>query len=105
MSNRDVLENLEKNGDSLTIEREVFHWIYFKSENDRSKFILLVKEKRFEIVEEVFNTEDEYPYSLQIKRVDKVGYEDIDHYTLSLWVLANENNGIYDGWETSVEND
>ncbi len=32
-----------------------------------------------------------------------MGYADIDDYTLDLWNLAIENNGDYDGLETSVE--
>ncbi|NQX80824.1 MAG: ribonuclease E inhibitor RraB [Flavobacteriaceae bacterium] len=36
-------------------------------------------------------------------RVDKVGYDEIDEYTLELWEKAQELNGDYDGWETSIE--
>jgi len=103
MGNRDVLENLEKNGDKLTKAREVFHWIYFDNDSDRQKYIDIVKKENFEIVETNFDKKSNMPYGLQIKRTDKVGYSDIDEYTLLLWKLANENKGEYDGWETSVE--
>lgn len=103
ISNRDVLENLEKNGDNLTKEREVFHWIYFKNEVDRNKYIEFVKKENFEVVDTNYHKKEKLPYSVQIKRVDKVGYSDIDEYTLYLWKLAKNNNGDYDGWETSVE--
>ena len=103
ISNRDVLENLEKNGDNLSKTREVFHWIYFKNENDRKKYIDIVKKENFEVVNENYHKKEKLPFSVQIKRIDKVGYGDIDEYTLYLWKLAKENNGDYDGWETSVE--
>ncbi|MCA4783142.1 DUF695 domain-containing protein [Empedobacter stercoris] len=103
IGNRSVLENLKKNGDKLIKPREVFHWIYFKNDENRQKFIEIVKKENFEIVQTQYNNENDLPYVLQIKRVDKVGYSDIDEYTLYLWNLAKENNGEYDGWETSVE--
>ena len=103
ISNRDVLENLEKNGDNLSKARDVFHWVYFKNENDRQKYIDIVKKENFEVVNENYNKKEKLPFSVQIKRIEKVGYGDIDEYTLYLWKLAKENNGDYDGWETSVE--
>lgn len=103
ISNREVVENLEKNGDHLAKPREVFHWIYFKKEVDRQKYVDLVKKNDFDVVNENYNKKEKLPFSVQIKRIDKVGYGDIDDYTLYLWKLAKENNGDYDGWETSVE--
>lgn len=103
ISNRDVLEQLEKNGDKLEKPREVFHWIYFKNEKDRENYLNLVTKDNFQLVNKEYNKKDEYKFFLQIKRVDKVGYEYIDDYTLYLWRIAKENNGEYDGWETSVE--
>ncbi len=105
ISNRDVLAQLEKNGDNLEKPREVFHWIYFKSEKERENFLNIVSKENFSVVSKNLNKKDEFKYSLQIKRVDKVGYEFIDEYTLYLWKVAKENNGEYDGWETSVEKD
>ncbi|MBO6211657.1 ribonuclease E inhibitor RraB [Algoriella sp.] len=105
ISNRDVLENLEKNGDNLSKAKEVFHWIYFKSENDRQNYIEITEKDNFVVVDKSFVKENDFPFSLEIKRVDKVDYEYIDDYTLCLWKLAKENNGVYDGWETSVEKD
>ena len=103
ISNRSVLENLEKNGDDLTKAREVFHWIYFNNEIDRKKYIDEVVKENFEVAEKTYDKKIELPFGLQIKRIDYVGYDKIDEYTLYLWKLAQEKNGDYDGWETSVE--
>lgn len=105
ISNRSVLENLEKNGDNLKKAREVFHWIYFGNEIDRKKYIDEVVKENFEIVEENYNIEIELPFGLQIKRIDHVDYNNIDEYTLYLWQLAKKYCADYDGWETSVEKD
>ena len=101
--NRRVLAQLEKNGDKLTEEREVDHWIYFKTELDRTNFEEEVLKKAFQVRNKDFNNEyGENPYRLVITRKDKVGWGDIDGYTLLLWELADQFNGDYDGWECPV---
>jgi uncharacterized protein (TIGR01619 family) len=106
IQNRRVIEQLEKGGDNLTKEREVFHWIYFKSESDRENFLEKIKNDNFSIVDKGSNKSwGEYSYRLQLKRVDKVDQNSVDEYVIYLWKLANEIGGDYDGWETSIEND
>ena len=102
--NRRVIDNLEKNGDKLIQPREVNHWIFFKTPEGREKYIDKVKEKGFKI-EDIDHAESdkEFKYKLRISRVDNVGHGDVDDYVLYLWELADELDGHYDGWETSVE--
>lgn len=102
IGNRSVLDNLEEGGDKLTLEREVFHWIYFKTEKDRENFIKEVEKLNFSVVSKN-KIKDEFPYQLQIKRVDKVDEESVNEYVIQLWKLAPIHNGNYDGWETSIE--
>lgn len=100
IQNRSVLTLLEKRGDKLTEMREVDHWIYFKAEADRNKFEDEVLKKGFRIRNKDFSIEyGENPHRLVITRLDKVGWDDIDAYTIELWELANLCNGDYDGWE------
>jgi uncharacterized protein (TIGR01619 family) len=104
IQNRKVVDNLVKNGDKLEAKREVMHWIYFTNENDRENFIKKIGAENFKVEEKnKINENKEFPYNLRISRIDKVDYENIDEYTIYLWKLASENNGEYDGWETSVE--
>ncbi len=106
IQNRRVIEQLEEGGDKLNKEREVFHWIYFKSENDRKKFLEKIKNDNFSIVDKEYNKSwGEFAYRLQIKRVDKVDQNSVDEYVIYLWKLADEIGGDYDGWETSIEKD
>jgi uncharacterized protein (TIGR01619 family) len=102
--NRRVIENLEKNGDKLTEPREVNHWIFFRTTEGREKYIKNVKEKGFK-VEDIYNADqdNDFKYKLRISRVDNIGHQDVDDYVFYLWELANELDGDYDGWETSVE--
>ena len=104
IQNRRVVEQLEKNGDSLTKPREVFHWIYFNTKNELNQFEKYTNSLGFETKNKgVAEQLEQYEFVISISRVDKVGYGDIDGYTLDLWQKASELNGDYDGWETSVE--
>ena len=103
--NRRVVDNLESHGDSLTKERPVFHWMYFKSDSDRDKLLQMIEDDNFEIISKSHDDSWRYPFGLQISRVDRVDWRSVDDYVLKLWNLANECNGNYDGWETSIEMD
>jgi len=106
IQNRRVIDQLEKGGDKLTTEREVFHWIYFKSDSDREKFLEKIKNDNFSIVSKDSDKSwGDFAYRLQLKRVDKVDQNSVDEYVIYLWKLANEIGGEYDGWETSIEKD
>lgn len=104
IQNRRVVENLESHGDPLTKERQVDHWIYFKTQTDRENFLNRIKDEGFQIINKDFTADSsEFPYSLHIARVDNVDLDSVNKYVLNLWELAEECNGDYDGWETSVE--
>ncbi|MER3330196.1 MAG: DUF695 domain-containing protein, partial [Candidatus Kapaibacterium sp.] len=104
--NRRVLDNLESQGDGLTKERPVFHWMYFKTDEDRDKLLSKIENDNFEIVNKSHDQSfGEYSFGLQISRVDKVDFNSVDEYVLKLSALTIECNGDYDGWETSIEKD
>lgn len=104
IQNRRVVYNLEKNGDPLTKARQVDHWIYFKTDSDRSEFLKKIVPLKFDIVSGNEKTSSgEFPYKLHISRIDNVDFDSVDEYVLDLWEFANECNGDYDGWETSIE--
>lgn len=105
ITNRRVVDNLEKYGDKLIKEREVSHWLYFKSANNREKFLSNIKEEGFKIINKDLDKSLELPFRLVIKRVDKVDLDSVNDYAIHLWKLAKEVGGEYDGWETSVEKD
>ena len=104
IQNRRVVHQLQQQGDILTKERDVRHWIYFKTEANREEFLAKIKDDNF-TVENKTTAEPggEYPYCLVIKRADKVDWGSVDNYVLYLCGLADETDGEYDGWETSVE--
>jgi len=101
-ANKKTINALVREGDKLIIPREVFHWIYFENESERESYLKDVVLKGFKFVSKN-KIEDKFPYQLQIKRIDKVDEKSINEYSIYLWEKANEYNGDYDGWETSIE--
>ena len=102
LEDKHVVAYLKKNGDKLIDPREVFHWIYFKTEEDAENFKKEAEKEKFIFVSKR-KVEDSYPFQIQLKRVDKVDLKSVNEYSLLLLELAEKHNGDYDGWETSVE--
>ena len=97
-----VVEYLKKNGDKLVKPREVFHWIYFKTDLEADNFIKETENKNFIFVSKR-KVEDNYPIQVELKRIDKVDIKSVNEYSLYLLKVTEKYNGDYDGWETSVE--
>ena len=100
--NRRVIRSLEQQGDNLTKERMVDHWIYFKVENDMQNYISEIEKQNFKLISSRQNEESK-TYILNIGRIDKVDFHSVNDYTLYLWEQASEHNGDYDGWGCHVE--
>ncbi len=107
IKNLHVIEQLEKHGDALKKPRLVNHWAYFESPQDRNKFTAKAVSAGFKVAaqSESENSEAERPFGVNLARVDRVDWDSINEATLLLFRLAQEVNGDYDGWETSVEKD
>ncbi len=106
IQNRRIIDQLEKNGDKLTKMRDVEHWIYFRTKKERDLFLNKIMFDGFTLVTMDYDKKSGgLPYKLHIKRIDKVDWNSVDAYVIYLWKLANDYNGVYDGWETSVEKD
>ena len=102
MSNEKVLLALQKAGDKLEIERQVDHWVYFKSDADRNCFIQYATQNKFKIESKDKEDKLQLPYKLRISRTDKVDVVSITNLTLELKKEAKKCHGEYDGWETFV---
>ncbi len=101
--NRHVVENLRRQGDDLSMPREVDHYIYFNSEKGKNSFLIKAKELGYKLASEKKETGGkDYPFSVRVSRLDQVEYDAVCDYTSELYDLAEENEGTYDGWETKV---
>jgi uncharacterized protein (TIGR01619 family) len=101
IGNQDFLENLESHGDVHTVEREVRHWMYFRSNDSRQSFKKAVSNAGFRILSES-NAKGDYPFGIAVARTQSVEQEVIDETVIQLLHLSQEFDGEYDGWETQV---
>jgi len=102
MVNQKVIINLTKEGDDLSKARKIDHWLFFKTEDDRGKFIAYAEKQKFKIESENVAKESKLKYPVQISRIDNVDVKTISAITIGLRKKAKELNGEYDGWETVV---
>lgn len=101
--NRRMLDRLAEAGDLVTAPRKIDHFLFFKTEQERKKFVRVVQDNGFTVENggEEKGVKDR-PYSLQISKVDKTDRNSIDKVSLYLWELSLQYSARYDGWETFV---
>jgi len=94
--NQDVLAMLADKKDNSTIKRDVLHYIYFDSDEQKNNFITESNKIGYKIEP----IEDENGIIIILNSTtDK---ETIDEQVLEICNLAVKYNGEYDGWETSI---
>lgn len=104
MSNQKVIMNLQSSGDDLSKARKVNHFVYFPDVLSRNEFIEQVSKRGYGI-EDLDKVKDEdYPFVVQISRIDFVDLTSISKVTIELKKISETLQGLYDGWETTVVN-
>jgi regulator of RNase E activity RraB len=97
----DLLDVLVKQGDVLTVAREVDHWILFGSESSRSLFRGAANAAGFTIADES-KVESEPTFVIKVTRKQPIDQNSIDKTVIELLNLSRKFGGDYDGWETPV---
>lgn len=98
-----VLEPLKQAGDAASTPRLVDHWAYFPTHEARERFETWTRDNGFELVDRIEPEGDRRSFGLRVSHVGTMQLEDITHRTIGLNRAARQENGDYDGWETSVE--
>ena len=105
IANRDLLDQLEKRGDVLSVKRQVLHWVYFKTKRDRDRFKEVVVKSGYTIdFESESDVQGDRPFGLTVARSHSVEQTVVDDVVLELMRLAQQFDGDYDGWETPIVN-
>lgn len=102
MENRKVLDVLEQKGDTLERPRDVWHWIYFRTDSDREQFLAAVTPLEYRLQSKPERKHERYPKGICIVRFQSVRPDEIDDAVIELFRLAKTHSGDYDGWETQV---
>ena len=93
--NNRLRRQLEEQGDDLSLPREVEHWLYFKSVEDRAAFVAEVEREGFAVTLPDKTREDGF-WGTLVRRSDSP--DDIDDVTWPLRELAGAHGGEYEGW-------
>ena len=97
------LGEMVSQGDDLKEPRLVTHWLKFKKEKKRLKFIDDVKVLQFNIDSLYAEKDKLYPLGVEISRKDKVDPRSINKLTNLLKALSNKQTGVYEGWGTEAK--
>jgi uncharacterized protein (TIGR01619 family) len=101
IANMDLLDRLVKQGDVLTVPREVQHWLSFRSEQSRTLFREAAAGAGYGIVGD-HESEGEFSFGISITRTQSIEQKLIDQTVIELLRLGCTFNGDYQGWETQV---
>jgi uncharacterized protein (TIGR01619 family) len=101
IANMDLLDVLVKQGDVLSVAREVQHWLYFPSESSRAQFRNVAATVGYKIVSESSN-QGKLPFGISVARTQSVDQNSIDSTVIELLNFSRRFDGEYDGWETPV---
>jgi uncharacterized protein (TIGR01619 family) len=102
IENRSVLEVLEQKGDALKAPRDIFHWVYFRTREDRDAFWDAIRPLEYRMQSQPDNREGALPFGLCVVRFQSVQQYDVDEAVIELFRRAKEFHGDYNGWETKV---
>lgn len=97
--NRKIWTQLEQQGNLHEVERAVDHWLHFPTADDVKAAASEAEGLGYTILAlEQVSDGSEYPHQLNISRHNNTLPNEIDEYVHELMVLAEKNNGCYDGW-------
>ncbi|MBL8879725.1 MAG: DUF695 domain-containing protein [Phycisphaerales bacterium] len=106
MGDRDLVEQLRALGDTLETPRSVDHTALFRSTEDRERFIVQATERGYaadhqdneSASDREAAADDDFPYSVTVTKSHAADLDSVHEHTSELCVLADECNGMYDGW-------
>ena len=101
IANMDLLDQLIKRGDVVTVPREVRHWMSFRSEQSRALFREAAASAGYGIGGEN-DSDGEFPFGVSVTRTQSIEKTLIDETVIELMRLCRNFNGDYEGWETPV---
>jgi hypothetical protein len=100
--NHHTCDRLKAAGDNLRLPRAIEHRTYFKTAEQRDKFVAQIEAEGFNVQATMEPTEETPLFGLLFYRIDTPYYYEIDALTLSLIEAGELLGGMYDGWETSL---
>jgi hypothetical protein len=101
-ADRQTVKALKAHGDPLTKARQVDHWIYFATAKGRDRFVKEVAHLGFHL-DDKYKADAPKSFCARVSRVDHVDLESIHRVVMTLFAVAEQHGGEYDGSECPVE--
>jgi hypothetical protein len=101
-TDHEYLTEMVAQGDDLTEERMVTHWLKFRKEKKMIKFVNEAKVLKFNIDSLYAGKDKVYPFEVELSRKDNVDPKSLKSLTNFFKSLSSAQGGVYDGWGADV---
>ncbi|QCR21396.1 DUF695 domain-containing protein [Pontibacter sp. SGAir0037] len=108
IQNGRLIRHMQEQGDQSHIPRKITHVLYFTDEEQQDRFLEEAEGYGYSLEEKIIEENTPYaPFQLLLSKVSKADEASVNEASIELWILAEEYNGQYDGWEAGLvkEND
>ncbi len=95
-----IVYMLEQEGDDVSKEREVEHYVMFDTQTQMQRFAESAKELGFEFKDEISG--DECQYGVALIKKHNLEYKVLSQTIKSLCTLSNKEHGSYELWSTTL---
>jgi regulator of RNase E activity RraB len=102
VQSRHIMEELKEEGDDLTLEREVEHYLGFLTETHAKRVAEELYLHGFKEKEISYNSSEEYGNTLIVTQEHAIDTELLEELAFLLITTAEKEHGIYVGWSTGV---
>ncbi len=102
ISDIDVLDLLERDGDLESVRRRIDHWSYFDDARTAQRFASWAEMNVFRHEARLSGVEDDGRHCVRLYHVGTTIQREVCWHTNQLHRKADALGGSYDGWETKV---
>jgi regulator of RNase E activity RraB len=101
IQSRQIIEELVAEGDDITIERDVEHYLLFQLPTQAERAVGKLEESGYTL-KESFEQDGEYPYGRVMVKNQSVTEDAMEGSAAELLDVVYEEHGLYEGWSTTL---
>lgn len=105
IQSRQIIEEIQEEGDDITKPREVEHYILFQTPSLREKFVHVLEEKGLTCKGDFERDDEEFVYGVAVSVTQTIDEETMNKTTDMFMELCALHHGYYEGWSTSMADD
>lgn len=98
INNERIIEAMKESGIDTEAIHKIDHWVYFQSEEELATFAGELGELNIEEALQFETENEEWPWGLKLTVSETLDADAINDFTVDLMMIAEETNGLYNGW-------